>query len=250
VAEANLPAPDAKVETGDPSKDEEVVIPPGFTHPSKILITTPTRIPVKLDGSVTGSMVIPEGRELPVVGVSAQQVVVDLGESTVHIPIKNTNFREALVAEAAVIPAATPEPPKPVAAQKAPSSSAMQEPPAPLTPQAAVVGPATYEDLSGIVDSLNILRVLGEVRDIKKASKSDIARYLRIQEPKWQRAAETAKTLLANEETSKTYRDWLTRIVTAAEMFKPARFNLLEAELQNLDKEWIQIKVEESSKAQ
>lgn len=249
ASETKQPVSTAKVKADDRNVAEEVVIPPGFTHPSKVLITTPTRIPVKLDGSVTGSMVIPEGRELPVVGVSGQKVIVDLGESTTQIPMGNTNFREALVAEAAAIQAATPEPPNPVAVTKAPAP-AVQQPTASPSPQAVVAGPATYEDLSGIVESLNILRVLGEVRDIKTASTSDKARYLRIQEPKWQRAAETAKTLLANEETSKTYRDWLTRIVAAAEMFKPARFNLLEAELQNLDKEWIQITVEESSKSQ
>ena len=100
-------------------------------------------------------------------------------------------------------------------------------------------GPVTVEDLSQIVGMVKLLNVLEEVQNLKGASKSAVSRFVRMQEPRWEKAAGSATELLGRGEVPQDYSKWLTKFIETSKMFNTVRFPLLETQLSELDREWV-----------
>jgi len=218
-------------------------------YPSKITITQKTNVSLMVDGKISGSVVLPEGRELPVVGAEGGFVFVEFGNSHQKIPKENTNFAEALVAEAEAAknqPAATPvtpavnfeEPKTPVAmpkteAENAPSGTAKKS------------DELKLDDVTSVLDGVKLLQTLDEMRGMKGAPVSDFARFLRGLEPKWKRAAKESADLIKAGGGREEYHAILTKVIEASEMLDPARSQMFEAKLREIDSQWLKLKTQE-----
>ncbi len=209
----------------------------GIAYPPEVIVTKKTQVPLATGGVSSGSLTLSEGVELMVLGEEGGDVIVEIGGASKKIPKSNTNFSAALAEAIANPPAPTPTP--------APSKKeTVQSSPAPKpteTPSMEEVpsGPVTAEDLSQIVGMVKLLNVLEEVQNLKGASKSAVSRFVKMQEPKWEKAAGSASELLGRGEVPQDYSEWLTKFIEASKMFNTVRFPLLEKQLSELDREWV-----------
>ena len=246
------PAPQAPaVTTESVSEKTEVAAEeaPPTGYPSKVVVTRKTPVNLTVDGKVSGRVILPVGRELQVVGVEESEVIVEFGNSQQKIPKKNTNFAEALVAEAeaetakknagsheksAQPEAKLPPPPvKPVESAKSRKESDSQ------TPE------VTIKDLSSIVQGVKLLETIEEMRGLKKASNSEISRFMRSLESRWRRASAESAQLLSTREASEETMAVLKKIIEAAEMVDPSRLEMFEAKLREIDQDLLKLKTEE-----
>ena len=218
-------------------------------YPSKIIITKKTNVSLLVDGQVSGSAVLPEGLELPAVGAEGEFVMVEFGNAHQKIPKDHTNFAEALVAEAE-------------AAQKRPASEITQAPGADNEPKPPVAMPKAeplklhsdsikksaelnFEKVTSVLDDVKLLSTLDEFRGMKNASASDFGRFVRTLEPRWKRAAKESASLLSLSGGRSEYHEILKKIIEASEILDPARGQMFEAKLREIDAAWLKLKTEE-----
>lgn len=218
-------------------------------YPSKIIITKKTNVSLLVDGQVSGSAVLPEGLELPAVGAEGEFVMVEFGNAHQKIPKDHTNFAEALVAEAE-------------AAQKRPASEISQAPVVHSEPKPPVVMPKVepsklhsdsvkksaelnFEKVTSVLDDVKLLSTIEEFRGMKNASASDFGRFVRTLEPRWKRAAKESASLLSLSGGREEYREILKKIIEASEILDPARGQMFEAKLREIDAAWLKLKTEE-----
>jgi pSer/pThr/pTyr-binding forkhead associated (FHA) protein/type II secretory pathway pseudopilin PulG len=218
-------------------------------HPSKVIITKKTNVSLLVDGQVSGSAVLPEGLELPAVGAEGEFVIVEFGDAHQKIPKDHTNFAEALVAEAeAAKNRPAPEPTKaPVlhSEPKPPVAMPKVEPSKLHSDFAKKSSELSFEDLTSVLDDVKLLSTLDEFRGMKNASASDFGRFMRTLEPRWKRAAKDSASLLSLSGGRKEYREILKKIIEASEILDPARGQVFEAKLREIDGAWLKLKTEE-----
>ena len=218
-------------------------------HPSQVIITKKTNVSLLVDGQVSGSAVLPEGLELPVFGVEGEFVIVEFGNAHQKIPKDHTNFVEALVAESE-------------AAKNRPAPESAKAPMVPSDPKPPVAMPKvepsklhsdsakkseelSFEKLTSVLDDVKLLPTLDEFRGMKTASASDFGRFVRTLEPRWKRAAKESASLLSLSGGREEYREILKKIIEASEMLDPARGQVFEAKLREIDEAWLKLKTED-----
>lgn len=218
-------------------------------YPSKIIITKKTNVSLLVDGQVSGSAVLPEGLELPAVGAEDEFVMVEFGNAHQKIPKDHTNFAEALVAEAEAAKNRTgPEPAQaPVVHSKPKPPVAMPkgEPSKLHSDSAKKSAELSFEKLTSVLDDVKLLSTIEEFRGMKKASDSDFGRFMRALEPRWKRAAKESASLLSLSGGRAEYREILKKIIEASEILDPARGQVFEAKLREIDEAWLKLKTEE-----
>jgi CRP-like cAMP-binding protein len=209
-------------------------------YPPELTITKKTQVPLKANGVTSGSMTLSPGLALKVLGADSQNVFVEVGEDLKEIPKSNTNFAEALSLYLENLPA--PETTPALSSAPKPSPTPTPTPAVSSTPE-----PVELADLAALVESLDILEVLEDVQGIKASDKNAVSRFVRAQEPKWEKAAQQATLLLSRTGVPKAYATWLTQLIETSQMFKVARFPLLEKQLLALDSEWIKFQAESAA---
>jgi CRP-like cAMP-binding protein len=247
-------------------------------YPSQITITQKTNVSLMVDGKISGSIVLPEGNELPVVGTEGGFVIVELGDSHQKIPKENTNFAEALIAEdeaAKNKPAGTPEPPalkfeEPkahVAAPKAetvnaPTDIAKKSNEINEEPKAHVAAPKAetvnaprdiakksneikLDDVTSVLDGVKLLQTIDNLGSFRSVPDSAQARFLRVLEPKWRRAAKESADLIKVGGGREEYHAILTKVIEASEMLDPGRCEMFEEKLREIDALWLKLKTQE-----
>jgi CRP-like cAMP-binding protein len=246
VVSAPAPAPSKPAAT--PAQDEISAKAAALSgYPSEVLLTKKTTVQLLVDGRVSGSVVMPEGRVLRVVGAEEQDVIVEFGDARHRIPKENTNFAEALVAEAEAaknkpLPQekiSKPEPKLPPAEVKTVE--------APKPPGFADKKPieVNFESLTAIVEGVNLLESLDQMRSLKTASNSEIGRFMRPLEGKWKRASEEAAQMLSIADAKEEYKSLLRKFIEASEMLNPNRLLMFEAKLKEIDQEWLALKTQQ-----
>jgi CRP-like cAMP-binding protein len=218
-------------------------------YPSKIIITKKTNVSLLVDGQVSGSAVLPEGLELPAVGAEGEFVMVEFGNAHQKIPKDHTNFAEALVAESE----AAKNQPAPELA-KAPEVPSESKPPVAMpkvepsklhSDSEKKSAELNFEKVTSVLDDVKLLPTLDEFRGMKTASASDFGRFVRTLEPRWKRAAKESASLLSLSGGQEEYRDILKKIIEASEILDPARGQMFEAKLREIDEAWLKLKTEE-----
>ena len=217
-------------------------------HPSQVIITKKTNVSLLVDGQVSGSAVLPEGLELPVFGVEGEFVIVEFGNAHQKIPKDHTNFAEALVAESeaaknrsALDPSKAPRghsESKPVAMPRGESSKLHSD-------SGKKSAELSFEKLTSVLDDVKLLPTLDEFRGMKTASASDFGRFVRTLEPRWKRAAKESASLLSLSGGQEEYREILKKIIEASEILDPARGQMFEAKLREIDAAWLKLKTAE-----
>jgi pSer/pThr/pTyr-binding forkhead associated (FHA) protein/type II secretory pathway pseudopilin PulG len=208
-------------------------------YPSKIIITKKTNVTLTVDGKVSGNVVLPEGRELPVVGAEAGFVFVEFGNAKQKIPKENTNFAEALVAQAeaaknqpATAPVASPV-----------SVALPKNPPAkPHTDSFKKPAELTFENVTAVLEGVKILPTLDDLRGLSKATVAERNRFFRGIDARWKKASKEAAALIPLEGGREEYRTILKKIIEASEILDPARAQMFEAKLREIDGQWLQLK--------
>lgn len=243
---ATNPARPAAPLPPSPVGDAAAASDPGLPGwPSKVVVTKKSIVPLLVSGKVAGSVTLPEGRELSVTGTDGANVVVEFGAGEHRIPRANTNFNEALAAEAdarANAPQSPTEPEEPAFAnQPAPPART-----APAETGEAPPGASTFEDLTEIVDDVKLVETLDEIKTLAAASKSDSSRFLRIHNAKWKRASKEAARLIALPQTSPAHQSWLKKILEASALCEAERIQLFEAKLKEIDRDWLAMKTDQT----
>jgi len=217
--------------------------------PSKIIITKKTNVSLLVDGHVSGSAVLPEGLELPAVGAEDEFVMVEFGNAHQKIPKDHTNFAEALVAESeaaknrpALDPSKAPvvhSEPKPLVAMPKGESTKLH------SDSGKKSAELSFDKLTSVLDDVKLLPTIEEFRGMKTASASDFGRFVRTLEPRWKRAAKESASLLSLSGGNAEYREILKKIIEASEILDPARGQMFEAKLREIDAAWLKLKTEE-----
>ncbi|PAZ02011.1 MAG: hypothetical protein CAK85_01335 [Spartobacteria bacterium AMD-G5] len=217
-------------------------------HPSQIIITKKTNVSLLVDGQVSGSAVLPEGLELPAVGAEGEFVMVEFGNAHQKIPKDHTNFAEALVAESEAAknrPALDPSKAPRVRSEPKPLPMPKGEPSKLHSDSGKKSAELSFEKLTSVLEDVKLLPTLEEFRGMKTASASDFGRFVRSLEPRWKRAAKESASLLSLSGDRAEYREILKKIIEASEILDPARGQMFEAKLQEIDAAWLQLKTEE-----
>jgi hypothetical protein len=211
-------------------------------YPTKIIITKKTNVSLLVDGQVSGSAVLPEGLELPVVGAEGEFVMVEFGNAHQKIPKDHTNFAEALVAESeAAKNRQEPDPTKAPVVHSDPKPAVAM----PKVEPAKKSVELNFEKVTSVLDDVKLLSTIDEFRSMKNASASDFGRFVRTLEPRWKRAAKESASLLSLSGGREEYREILKKIIEASEMLDPARGQMFEAKLREIDAAWLKLKTEE-----
>jgi len=215
--------------------------------PSKVVMTQKTNVQLIVDGKVSGNAVLPEGRELPVVGAEGDDVIVVFGNARQRIPKANTNFAEALVAEAEASKT------KPVPVEKIakvepkPSPTPIKMPEASKSLGASEKKPqnSSMKSLEALVDDVKLLDTIDQLNNLRSASHSELSRYIRSLDLKWKRASEDSVKLLSDGSLKPEYSNLLKKIIEAAEILDPNRVKMFQGKLQEIDKDWLELKTQE-----
>ncbi|MFZ9919722.1 MAG: FHA domain-containing protein [Terrimicrobiaceae bacterium] len=214
--------------------------------PSKIIITKKTNVSLIVDGKVTGSVVLPEGHELPVVDADKDSVIVEFGDARQVILKANTNFAEALVAEAEAAQNKTAATPQPTPSEPKLQIAPVKPAPSKLNSELMRKGEElTFEKVTSVLEDVKLLHTIDELRPMRGAASGDVARYLRSLETKWKRAARESAALLPLGGGREEYRAILRKIIEASEMLDPARAQMFESKLREIDSSWLKLKTEE-----
>lgn len=226
---------------GNVAQDESV-----SGYPSKIIVTKKTNVSLIVDGKVTGSVVLPEGRELPVVGAEKDSVIVEFGNALQVIPKSNTNFAEALAAESDAVQNKTAATPAPSATDsKFQIAQPKNEPFKPQTDLAKKANDLTFDKVTAILEDVRLLQTLDDLRAMRGATGPDFARFMRSLESKWKRAAKDSAALLPLGGDREEYHEILKKVIEASEMLDPARSTMFETTLRDIDSIWLKLKTEE-----
>ena len=218
-------------------------------YPSKIAITQKTNVSLTVDGRISGNVVLPEGRELTVVGVEGSFVIVEFGDAHQKIPKAHTNFTEALLAEAKAAQsksAATPPEARTVA-----NGSMAQAPPLKTTassksPVDSKDKPAelTLAEVTSVLEAVKLLETLGDLRNMRTATEPEVARFMSSLGSKWKRASKESGNLISLSGGRDEYRAILRKVIEASEMLEPSRLQMFEAKLREIDKSWLDLETE------
>ncbi len=215
-----------------------------YGHPSKITIIKKTNVSLIMDGKVTGSVVLPEGRELPVVGAEKDSVIVEFGNARQVIPKSNTNFAEALAAEVEAAKSKQATTPEPAVVenkvQVAPPKKALPK----LQNEISKKSDLSFDKVTTLLEEVRLLQTLDDFRRMRGATGPDFARFMRSLESKWNRAAKESLALLSLNGGQEEYRAILKKIIEASEMVDPARAPMFEAKLREIDASWLKLKTE------
>ena len=215
--------------------------------PSKVVITQKTNVQLIVDGKISGSAVLPEGRELPVVGAEGDDVIIVFGSSPQRIPKTNTNFAEALVAEAE----AAKNKPAPVEkiskAEAKPTPTPIKMPEASKSLGASDKKPenSSMKSLERIVDEVKLLDTIDQLNGLRTASHTELTRYIRSIDVKWRKASDDAAKLLSDSSLKAEYSNLLKKFIEAAEILDPNRVKMFQGKLQEIDKDWLELKTQE-----
>jgi CRP-like cAMP-binding protein len=215
--------------------------------PSEVVITQKTNVELIVDGKVSGSAVLPEGRELPVVGAEGDDVIIVFGSARQRIPKANTNFAEALVAEAEASKT------KPVPVEKiakvepkpTPTPIKMQEASKSLGASDKKPENSSMKSLEALVDDVKLLDTIDALNNLRGASHSELSRYIRSIDVKWKRASEDSAKILSDGSLKPEYSNLLKKFIEAAEMLDPNRVQRFQTKLLEIDKDWLELKTQE-----
>jgi CRP-like cAMP-binding protein len=215
--------------------------------PSKVVTTQKTTVQLIVDGKVSGAAVLPEGRELPVVGAEGDDVIVVFGDARQKIPKANTNFAEALVAEAEASKI------KPVPVEKIakvepkPTPTPIKMPDASKPFGASDKKPenSSMKSLEVLIDDVKLLDTIDQLNNLRSASHTELTRYIRSLDLKWKRASEDSVKLLSDGSLKPEYSNLLKKIIEAAEILDPNRVKMFQGKLQEIDKDWLELKTQE-----
>jgi hypothetical protein len=202
-----------------------------------------------VNGKVSGSAKIAPGKTFKVVGVDENDVLVTMAGSTVHIPIENTNFDEAVEVAAAhaeekakaakPVVSATPKP------TPAPVSTPAAEPEAHVETVEAPSTESPVAQVEKMMKNLNPLKAIDTLRDFRAPGKESArTAFLRSEARKWEQAAEAAKNSLRTQSPDQVTKNLLKNIVLAAEMFQTERFEGIERKLHEIDAGWLALKTD------
>ena len=215
--------------------------------PSKVVTTQKTTVQLIVDGKVSGAAVLPEGRELPVVGAEGDDVIVVFGDARQKIPKANTNFAEALVTEAEASKI-KPVPVEKIAkAEPKPTPTPIKMPEASKALGASEKKPqnASMKSLEALVDDVKLLDTIDALNNLRGASHSELSRYIRSIDVKWKRVSEDSAKLLSDGSLKPEYSDLLKKFIEAAEMLDPNRVQRFQTKLLEIDKDWLELKTQE-----
>lgn len=216
--------------------------------PSTIRVTATTTVPALIDGKVSGRVAIPVGRELPVAGMEGDAVLVEFANTTQSIPKANTNFAEALAAEAkaAANRKAEPDPPSPT---PPPQTTAATTPPKARKPPADTPRTIEFEDIDALVAKAEVLETLGELRSLRSATEQEATRAMRPVAAKWKLVSDEAADLIATGSGTTNHIGLLKKFIEASEMADPNRLQMFESKLREIDAAWIKLKTGEKIQA-
>lgn len=212
--------------------------------PEETTLREQAQITIRKDGKVVGSMVLPAGRTLRVTGEKGSNALVSLAGGTAEVPKDKTDFIEALQKskrQARQVPtvAATPLPaPTPRESRQVRNET--------LAPAEAV----TFADINALFEAVDIREALLEFKPAAAAAKdapakAEPARYFKSQMPKWRAAESRARELMRRAEVPAPMAEWLKKFLLAAEMVEGERIDYLEAQLRQIDRDWLQLKTED-----
>jgi len=215
--------------------------------PAKVVTTQKTTVQLIVDGKVSGAAVLPEGRELPVVGAEGDDVIVVFGDARQKIPKANTNFAEALVAEAEASKI------KPVPVEKiakvepkpTPTPIKMPEPSKSFGASDKKPENSSMKSIEVLVDDVKLLDTIDQLNNLRSASHTELTRYIRSLDLKWKRASEDSVKLLSDGSLKPEYSNLLKKIIEAAEILDPNRVKMFQGKLQEIDKDWLELKTQE-----
>lgn len=249
-SEASLPAevPEPPAPQPADSSSSEVLAKAATLsgYPSKITITKKTSVSLIMDGRVFGSVVLPEGCELPVKGAEDDIVIVEFGDSSQRISKSNTNFAEALVAEAEAAQShATPVPASAPVATNPKIAAPNPETPGSQGNEVKRGSDLSLEKVTSVLEDVKLLQTLDELRNMRSASTAEFSRFMRSLESKWKRASKESLSLMALEGGPEEYREILKKVIEASEMLDPARAQMFDAKLKEIDAAWLKLKTEE-----
>jgi hypothetical protein len=213
-------------------------------YPSKVIITKKTNVQLMVDGKVSGSVVLPEGVELPVTGVDGANVIVEFGNALQKVPKTNTNFAEALVAEAEARQASESKISR-VEPRVPPAPIKKGEAPRPLRPAPKKSQDSATKNLEMLIDNVKLLETIDVLSKLKGASDAEITRFMRSIDARWKRASDDSADFLASGEGTPSHKELLKKFIEASEMVSPNRLQMFDAKLKEIDKDWLKLKTEE-----
>lgn len=251
--EESAPTPDSSSEPSPatvqtPSGTEEgTAKADGLEYPAEITLNSDTTVPLSVAGKVSGSVKIPAGKTLKVLGVDNADVLVSMGASTIRIAKSNTNFQEAL--NAANL--AAEKEAKRVAATRAALAKPSPSPtPTPKkaevskTVEQSIVG-TPLEQIENIMEMIAPLKLLEDMRELQHPSKEHgKPAFMRTHARTFEKAAEIAKENLLHQELDNASRKWFRDIILTSELFENDRFDGIQAKLRDLDATWLNLKTD------
>lgn len=252
-AASSQAAPAAPVEPAEapatnPARDEilaKAAKLPGF--PSKVVMTEKSTVRIYVDGKVSGMAVLPEGREVPVVGMEGDDVIIEFGDSRQKIPKSHTNFAEALVAEAEAAKN-KPAPEEKIArTEHKPATAPIKMPESPKLHRTAdkKQEDSGMKSLESLVDESKLLDTIDELNKLRTASSAEISRFIRSIDSRWKRASEDSAKLLSVGDVKPAHSSLLKKFIQAGEMLDPNRVPMFQAKLQEIDKDWLELKTQQ-----
>ena len=246
------PAAETAPESTEPSQSETAApkhkSKPGVL-PQEVVLTKETMVPLTVNGKVSGSAKIAPGKTFKVVGIDENDVLVTMAGSTVHIPIENTNFDEAVEVAAAHAEEKAKAAKPVVSATPTPTPAPVSTPAAePETHGETVEAPSTESPVAQVekmMKNLNPLKAIDTLRDFRAPGKESArTAFLRSEARKWEQAAEAAKNSLRTQSPDQVTKNLLKNIVLAAEMFQTERFEGIERKLHEIDAGWLALKTD------
>jgi hypothetical protein len=101
------------------------------------------------------------------------------------------------------------------------------------------------EKVTSVLEDVKLLQTLDELRNMRSASTAEFSRFMRSLESKWKRASKESLSLMALEGGPEEYREILKKVIEASEMLDPARAQMFDNKLKEIDAAWLKLKTEE-----
>ncbi len=121
------------------------------------------------------------------------------------------------------------------------------EEPAPVAeePAAKEIPKIGMAQLGEINELANPIQALNEFKQARKGgtlTDADAQKFVRDEAPKWKKAAALAGDFAKNYRMSYECREWLKKIIVAAEMCDVDRLDLFVEQLRKIDRDWLELK--------
>ena len=101
------------------------------------------------------------------------------------------------------------------------------------------------KSLEALVDDVKLLDTIDHLNNLRSASHTELTRYIRSLDLKWKRASEDSVKLLSDGSLKPEYSNLLKKIIEAAEILDPNRVKMFQGKLQEIDKDWLELKTQE-----